>query len=164
MSFDLFLVAFRGGAAGTADAVAARRVLDGFRYRPEPERDGYYDVSFSDGSHVELYADGLSGGEKPFDGGMFVLRSITSAGADFIFEFAQAAGCAIFPAMNPNCVLVPRHDLTAELPESVVKDFPLIPVVSGAELLAVIQGGLDAWRAYRDRVVRGSDGQSMGAC
>jgi hypothetical protein len=162
MSFDLFLVTFRNGGKVTADAAAARGVLERSRCDHRAEFDAY-DFSFEDGSHVELYASGLHGGDKPFDGGMFALRGFSNAIASFIFEFSRAAGCVIFPAMEPACVFVPREDLAAHLPRDLGEGFQRIPVASGGELLAALNGGYEAWRAYRDHVVSSSGGDPDGA-
>jgi hypothetical protein len=161
MSFDVFLVTFRNGAKGAADAAAARAVLERVSYSHRPEFDAY-DIEFADGSHVEMYAGGLDGGDEPFDGAMFALRGCGEAIADFIFRFSGAAGCVIFPAMEPACVLLPREDLAAHLPADLGDDFRRIPVASGAELRAALSGGHDAWRAYRDHVMRvaGDDASS----
>jgi hypothetical protein len=161
MSFDLFLATFRDGATAAADAAAARTVLERTRYDHRPEFDAY-DVHFDDGSHVEMYAEGLHGGDNPFDGAMFALRGFSEAIGAFVFEFSRAAGCVIFPAMEPACVLLPRDDLAAHLPTGLGEDFQRIPVASGAELLAALNGGYDSWRAYRDHVLRVSDGSPAG--
>jgi hypothetical protein len=98
MSFDVFLTAFRNGAAVPADAEAARGVLARYDCRQQPGFNAY-GVTFPDGSHVELFATGLDGtGEKPFSGGMFALRGITESVGTLIFEFAAAAGCVAMPA------------------------------------------------------------------
>jgi hypothetical protein len=157
MSFDVFLVTFRNGGKSTADAAAARTVLERSRHNRRPEFD-VYDVNFEDGSHVELCAGGLEGGGESFDGCMFALRGFSDAIGSFIFEFSRAAGCVIFPAMEPACVLLPREDLAAHLPADLSEDFQRIPVCSGHELLAALNGGYDAWRAYRAHVLRSSDG------
>lgn len=140
MSFDLFLVTFRDGVKATADATAARAVLERTRYDHRPEFDAY-DISFADGSHVEMYAGGLHGGDKPFDGAMFAVRGFSDAIAAFIFEFSRAAGCVIFPAMEPACVIIPREDLMAHLPTDLGGEFQRVEIASGAELLAALDGG-----------------------
>jgi hypothetical protein len=155
MSFDLFLVAFRSGAEATADVVGARSVLERFQHRHRPEFNAY-DVDFADGSHVEMYASGLDGGE-PFDAAMLALRGFSNSIGDFVFEFSSAAGFVIFPAMEPACVLIPGGDLAAHLPADLGDDFQRIPVSSGAELLAALNGGYEAWRAYRDHALRAAD-------
>jgi hypothetical protein len=45
-----------------------------------------YDINFQDGSHVEMHAGGLNGGDKPFVGAMFALREFSEAIAMFIFD------------------------------------------------------------------------------
>src|SRR5688500_8447862 len=152
MSFDLFLIIFRNGKNAAADAVAAGAVLDRFRYDHRPEFDAY-DIHFEDGSHLEMYAGGLAGGDEAFDGAMFALRGLSDSIGNFIYEFSRAAGSAIFPAMHPPCVLLSREDLAAHLPPDLGDDLQRIPVTSGAEVLAALSGGHDAWRAYRDHVV-----------
>jgi hypothetical protein len=153
MSFDVFLVTFRDGAKGTADAVAARAVLERFRYDHRPEFNAY-DINFDDGSHVEMYAGGLVGGDKAFDGAMFALRGFSNAICEFIFHFSRAAGCVIFPAMERACVLIPRDDLSAHLPADLGDKFQRIPVAGGTELLAALKGGFEGWKSYREQVVR----------
>ena len=155
MSFDLFLVAFQNGDKGLGDAAAARAVLDRVRHEHRPEFDAY-SIEFDDGSHLEMYAGGLKGGggggDKPFDGGMIVLRGLSDAIAGFVFEFSRAGGCVVIPAMDPPCVLIPRDDLASHLPADF--DFNRIPVAGGGEVLAALRGGHEAWRAYRDHVLR----------
>src|SRR3954470_24523097 len=161
MSFDLFLVTFRDGGKATADAAAARSVLERNSYDYCPEFN-VYDINFQDGSHIEMHAGGLNGGDKPFDGAMFALREFSEAIAAFILDFSRAAGCAIFPAMEPACVLLPREDLAAHLPTDLGEKFQRIPIASGAELLATLNGGYDSWRGYRYQVLRVSDGGPSG--
>src|SRR5262249_2048967 len=115
MGFDVHLMAFRDGKNASADAVASRMVLERVRYDHSPDMHAY-DIDFDDGSHVELYSGGLDGNADAFGGGMFVMRGITSAITDFIFEFAHAAGCVILPAMEPACVLLPREGMAEHLP------------------------------------------------
>lgn len=153
MSFDLFLVTFRNGAKATADAAAARAVLDRTHYDRRPDFNAY-GIHFDDGSDVELMARGLHAGDEPFDGGMFILHGICESIASFIFDFSRAAGSVIFPTMDPPCVLLPRDDLAAHLPTDLGERFQRIPIASGPELLAALNGGYDAWRAYRDHVLR----------
>jgi hypothetical protein len=152
MSFDLFLFAFRQGTNADADAGAARAVLERFACKHTPGT-GAYSVSFDDGSDLELYSSGLDSDGEPFRGGMFALRRLTEAITSFICEFAKAAGCAIFPAMEGKIVLLPRDDLAEHLPADVANEFRVMPIDSGTELLAVLDGGYEAWQAYRDRVI-----------
>ena len=103
-----------------------------------------YTIAFDDGSRVEMRTEGLEGGREPFTGAMFPLHGLSDAIGAFIFEPAHAGGCVIFPAMEPPCVLLPREDLAALRPTSATSSSEF-PVASGAELLAVLKGGYDAW-------------------
>ena len=156
MSFDVFLITFRNGVNAEADASAARSVLERYRFKKSPEFDAY-DLDFDDGSHLEMYTGGLDDSGKKFDGAMFALRGFGAMIGTFIFEFSRAAGSAIFPAMEPACVLLPRDDLAVHLPASVTEKFKQIPVANGEELLAALSGGYDAWRVYRDHIISKSD-------
>lgn len=140
-----------------ADAAAARIVLDRFKYNYQAQFNSY-DINFDDGSHLELYAGGLHGTGKQFDGGMFALRGFSDAIGSFIFDFSRAAGCVMFPASESPCVLLPCADMAAHLPSELGEEFQRIPVGSGGELLAALKGGYDNWRAYRDQIVRASTG------
>ncbi len=153
MSFDLFLVTFHDGGKATADSAAARAVLERTAYSHQPEFNAY-DISFEDGSHVEMYASGLHGGSESFDGGMFAIRGMSASIGTFIFEFSRAAGCVIFPAMDPPCVLLPREDLASHLPADLSSDFQRVPLANGGELLAALNGGYDSWLRFRDQVLR----------
>ena len=151
MSFDLFLVAFRDGEKATADVAAAREVLERFRYHHTPESDAY-DIDFDDGTYLEFYGGGLYGDKEPFHGGMFALRRQSIVNASFIFEFSKAAGCVIFPAMEPPCVLLPREDLAAHLPSDLGKSRERLRIDNSNALLNVLKGGFEAWQSFRDRV------------
>jgi len=152
MSFDLFLVSFHDGKNVAADAPAAKAILDAVKFQHDPRFDSYV-IDFDDGSHAEMYAGGLDGAGKEFDGGMIALRGMSEAIGDFIFEFSRAAGCVMFPAIEGACVLVPQDDLAKHLPKDITEKMKVIQIASGAELLAALSGGYDAWRAYRDRIV-----------
>ncbi len=158
MSFDVFAQAFRDGTAGTADAAAARAILSKIPHRHDPQFNSY-DVELADGSHLEMYADGLDG-QKPFTGAMFALRGISDGIGDFIFGFTRAAGCVLLPAMEPVCVLLTDEDQSQHLPSGMRGDFRVIVISNGAELLAALEGGYDTWRAYRDRIVGGPAGRT----
>lgn len=151
MSFDVFIQTFQDGDEGTPDAGAARDVLAEVPHKHEPEFDSY-DVELADGSHLEMFAEGLDGRE-PFTGAMFALRDVTDAVADFIFRFSRAAKCVILPAMDPPCALLTDENQAPHLPADVRDEFQVISIASGGELLAALEGGYETWRAYRNRVV-----------
>ena len=152
MSFDVFLVTFRDGSDAQADAHAARAVLDSFDFTHNPEFSAY-DINFNDGAHLEMYAAGLHDDKEQFSGGMFALRRFSDEIAGFMYEFSRAAGSVMFPAMAPPCVLIPRDDLAAHLPQDLSDEFVCIPIANGEELRAALSGGYDSWRAFRDRVI-----------
>ena len=87
MSFDVFLLSFRDGRNGPADAAAARAVLERYKFRHEPEFDAFH-VEFSDGSSVEMFSGSLDGASEEFDGAMFALRGSSEGIGEFIFEFS----------------------------------------------------------------------------
>jgi hypothetical protein len=161
MSFDLFVANFRDGQNSAADAAAARAVLERQQCDHQPQSDSYY-INFDDGSQVALHASGLDGGDKPFDGGMFVLHDFCEAVITFIFEFSRAAGCVIFPPIESNSVLIPCDDLAAHLPDDVTDEYQQIPIGSGAELITVLSGGYEAWQAYRNHVLQKPDARPEG--
>ena len=66
-------------------------------------------------------------------------------------KFAKAAECAIFPTMEGRYVILPSPELAQHLPDDL--NFTQVVVADGAELGAVLSGGYDSWRAYRDRVI-----------
>ncbi len=152
MSFDVFLMTFRDGSSAEADTVAARAVLQLFQFAHDADFSAY-DIGFNDGTHLELYAAGLHDDKEQFGSGMFALRGLSDEIARFIYEFSRAAGSVLFPAMEPPCVLIPRHDLAAHLPQDLSDEFARVPIASHKELYAALNGGYDAWRAYVDRVV-----------
>ena len=152
MSFDVFAQAFRYGESATANAIGARAVMSTVHYSHNPRFNSYV-IQFADGSGLEMYARGLGGGEKPFDGALFALRGFTEPIGDFIFEFTRAADCLLLPAMSPLCVLLTEKGQFEHLPRGMADDFQVILISSGAELLAALDGGYDTWRAYRDQVV-----------
>ncbi len=111
MSFDLFLMSFASERDAPANAAAARAVLTRHKHQVSPDSD-LYSVEFADGSHLELSVAGLDGtAAEPFTGGMLMLRGLSPAICEFIFEFSRAAGCVILPAMERPTVLIPREDL-----------------------------------------------------
>ncbi|HEY1171104.1 MAG TPA: hypothetical protein VGH19_07055 [Verrucomicrobiae bacterium] len=158
MSFDVFTQAFRNGDSAPANAEAARAILSQVRHIHEPEHD-FYGVEFPDGSHLEIYAAGLDGRES-FTGVMFALRGTSEPIGNFIFEFTRASGCVLLPAMDPPCILLTDEAQERHLPPNLLENFQIIPISNGSELLAALEGGLDTWRAYRDRVIGGSSDTS----
>jgi hypothetical protein len=146
LSFDLFLISFKNGKPGKGDIQAARAVLQRHRYQ---EDDGYYNIEFEDKSELELF----SSAPRDSAGGMIALRGSSDGIGQFIFEYAQAGGCAVIVAMEPPTALLPIDGIETHLPEEVRKNFQILRVNNGAEVLAAINGGYNGWKRYRDRVM-----------
>ncbi|HID74465.1 MAG TPA: hypothetical protein EYP56_00535 [Planctomycetaceae bacterium] len=152
MSFDVFLVTFRDGSNAQADRRAARAVLDSFDFAHDPES-SCYEINFNDGTHLEMYTAGLHDDNQDFSTAMFALRGLSDEIAEFMYEFSKAAGSVMFPAMEPPCVLIPREDLVAHLPQDLADECARIPIADAKELHAALIGGYDSWRAFRDQVI-----------
>lgn len=151
MSFDVFAQAFHNGNAGNANAAAARAVLSALPHTHDPQSH-FYDIELPDGSHLEMYAQGLDG-KKPFKGAMFSIRTLSDALGNFIFCFTQAADCVLLPTLDPPCALLTNANQAPHLPPDLCSKFRTITISDGPELLAAFEGGYDAWHAYRDRIV-----------
>ncbi len=148
MSFDIHCIAFQSGRSGVGDAEAARQVLSRATYQLHEGARDSYEVQFSDGSHVALYADGLTGGDKPFNGAMFELHggSWTLNVMQFIRDFAAAGRLIIFP-QDPVQPMLPFEQLREELPPSLTEDQEPIVVSNGHELGVALSGGPAKWDA-----------------
>lgn len=148
MSFDVFLVKFSGGKKAEADRVAVRQVLDRHKFNQRSDQD-FFDVQFSDGSHVEFDTKGLSGTAE-FSGCSFAIRGLSDPMVAFIFDVARAGGMVLFPAMEGAlCILVDpsqKPDLPLDL------NFTVVECHSAQELGALFVGGYEAWKDYRDRI------------
>jgi hypothetical protein len=150
VSFDIFVQGFAGGdrAAISRDAFVAAL---GSSLKREGE---HFNVETPDGGYAELY--GLN--DDPFEGCMFALHGdMSPLFADAIIEAATAARCAIYwPADEP---------LLAYADPAMLKDLPSNPeaptpvhCTTGSELRLLVRSGLDAWKQYRDQVVRQAQG------
>jgi hypothetical protein len=63
----------------------------------------------------------------------------------------------MFPVMEGTPVILVSEDQEKSLPDGITDQFHAVVVNSAEELGAVLQGGFDGWRAYRDRVLRQSE-------
>ncbi|SRR5713101_6899949 len=150
MSFDVFLLSFRDGKNAPANAKAARDVLLSSTVVRESDKDYHY-LKFPDGSGVELYSKILSE-NSIFQGGMFALRGFSRLIMNFIYQFAQAAGCVVIAAMEGSYVILPSPELAQHLPGAISSKFTQVVVHDGAELEAILSGGYDAWLEYADQL------------
>ena len=62
--------------------------------------------------------------------------------------------CVAIPAMDPGCVLVPEERMVSDFPDRFTDDFPVVLIRSGEDVGIALDGGYDAWAAFRDRVLR----------
>ena len=105
-----------------------------------------------------MYATGLHTDAEPFQGAMIALRGLSDSICDFIYKFCVASSCVAIPAMDPGCVLVPDDNMVADFPNGFTNDFPVVHIRSGADVGVALDGGYDAWAAFRDRVLRDTQG------
>ena len=153
MSFDIHLMAFRNGDPVAADRAAARAFVDSIEHRLEPEFNAY-SLTLHDGASVEMYATGLHTDAEAFQGAMIALRGLSDSVCDFIYNFCVASSCIAIPAMDPGCVLVPDESMIGDFPDGFTDDFPIVHIQSGADVGIALEGGYDAWAAFRDRMLR----------
>jgi hypothetical protein len=147
MSFDVHLFHFEHAEI---DLDKIRGLFKGLNYKFDPEF-GHYAISFSDGSHAELYAKGLHNSGE-FKSAMFVLRSLSTAKLQFIYEFAAAGRMVMIATIDPPTALLPFEELHADLPADIKERFQIIPVSSHHELGMLLSGGFAQWKAYRNQI------------
>ena len=112
----------------------------------EPDENDHSAISFEDGGAAEVYTGGL---EK---GCMVTLRfGLSPDCLRFLFDLLNAAEWVMFPAMEGNPAIVSSPGLANEFADS----FPEVVCGSPEELGAILSGGYDAWKRYRDRIVGG---------
>jgi hypothetical protein len=155
MSFDVFLQRFECGEPGVVNADRVRAVLLSREFTG-PDRFGFYDVSISDGIHVEFSAKGLADGTG-FDGCAFHIRSMSAELVQFVWEIATAGDMVIMPAMEDFVPILSSPEQITSLPSDLRRDYPH-PVVCGsaAELESLLNGGYTGWKKYRDQIANGS--------
>ncbi len=156
MSFDLFLQRFIDGGASPTPSEGVLQVL---RMHCQDQADGFghYDITFADGSSVELFAKGLELGAEFSDCGLH-FRQFSPSLIAFIFDLARSGAMVIFnvqgdpkSSTNPLVILTDAQQ-ASELPSGVT-DCPVLCQSPGhlAELLGV---GFRNWVAYRNHVLR----------
>ncbi len=156
MGFDVFLLRFAEGRSAEVDRRAVLQVLRAATYRG-PNESGFYVVAFPDGVEAVLWAEGLES-EGPFDGCAFHIRAFGDGLMEFLFDVARAGDMVLFPAMGGNSLVLVSEGQKAAVPADMQEDFQTVVVRSGGELGAVLRGGFEGWSAYRDQVVRQSEG------
>lgn len=152
MSFDVFLQRFVEGDSAAVDKGPVRDVLK-TATRTGPDEFGWYVLRFPDGVETDFSASGLES-QEPFDGCAFHIRGIGDHLIEFIFNVAQAGDMVVIPAMEDTPIVLVSDSQEAGMPPDLLECLRAILVRSASELGAVLTGGFDGWRAYRDRVVR----------
>jgi hypothetical protein len=111
---------------------------------PELDQSGHSLIEFGDGGTAEVHTSGLE------EGCAVTLRESFSPDClRFLFDLLRAAEWVMLPAMEGNPAIVTSPGLAGELADK----FPEVVCGSPQELGAVLSGGYDAWKRYRDQVV-----------
>jgi hypothetical protein len=131
-----------------AERAAVRKLLKAAG-AAKPDEFGCYVVEFKDGGSAEVFASELAGPEQ-CDGLMVSLHGLTPQVVAFLWELCRAGGMASTPVMEDEVVVV----ASAEQLQRVKGRWPAAVVVGSPEELGrLLNGGVAAWQAYRDRVV-----------
>ena len=157
MSFDIFLQRFHNGISVAPDQAAIQAVISS-RSHQGPDEFGCYIFNFDDGTEVELYVGGLDGTEA-YDFPMFALRSFGIDAVKLILDCALAGEMTILPMMDKYYLILPDANLQAHLPLAVLESVDgCIICATAEELHAVLMGGYQGWRTFRDFVAGRHDG------
>jgi hypothetical protein len=154
VSFDIFLERLATGKSAPADRSSVLKVLRK-HCQDSGNAFGFYNVVFSDGSHVEFSAKHLES-DGDFTGCAFHLRGFTPPIIAFVFEVAVAGDMIIFNAQGrdtpgePLAILIDQSQLT-QLPAAAASN----PVICSsphrlAELLGI---GIEKWTVFRDAAI-----------
>ena len=155
MSWDLYFIRFRGGANAEFDPKPSLAVVEKYCVKPVEPPFRPFLCELADGLTVELYIEGLDGSE-PFRGPMISLRGYTEATASFLYDLAKSGDMTILNTGDP-VVLLTDPGQREQLPPELRDDHrdKMVVVDSAASLHAALTGGYEAWREYRDHVVKG---------
>jgi hypothetical protein len=106
-----------------------------------PDEHGRHVVRFGDGSSVEVFGSDLA------NGCMFAIRGagITASLAQLLFDVMVAGNWVIMG--EDDVVVAPTRDCLKGVP----RGFPRVVVAaSGPEVAALLSGGFEEWKKYRD--------------
>jgi hypothetical protein len=155
MSWDLYLIQFQNGAPAHFDAEPSMAVVEKYCVNPVKPPFAPFICELADGLEVELWAQGLDG-KEPFGGAMISLHGYTEGAARFIYDFAKFGDMTIVNTGKPTVLLLdPKwiEQLPVDLREG--QRYSTVHVDSAGSLDAALTGGFEAWRKYRDHVVKG---------
>jgi hypothetical protein len=148
VSFDIFVQGFKGGDRSVVDRDLFIAALDSSLKRAGTN----FDLETPDGGSGEVY--GLD--EDPFNGCMIALHGdLSPLLADTIVAAARAGRCAIYWPADEPLFAYPDPAILSDLPSNPEAPVP-VHCETGSELRLLVRSGLDAWKKYRDQVVRGA--------
>jgi hypothetical protein len=149
LSFDIFVQGFKSGDRSAVDREVFLAALG-----PSLKHSGdNFDLQTPDGGSAAVY--GLD--NDPFDGCMFALHGdLSPLLADTIVAAAKAGRCAIYWPADEMLFAYPDPAILSDLPSDPEAPTPVY-CASGTELRRLIASGLNAWKNYRDQVVRRTD-------
>jgi len=139
MSFDLYLLKFSKGEGCELPREAIRSVLETCDCKQRDEH--FYDVTLTDGSRVELQANGLSGPNR-FGLCVFLLRDSNKTVLNFVFNVMKASGGVLIPPSGNPRILGDANQ-RAELPADFAPPGTLITITechSVEELSQMLRG------------------------
>jgi hypothetical protein len=149
VSFDIFVQGFKDGDRSVVDRDLFVAALGSSLKRAGTN----FDLETPDGGSGEVY--GLD--EDPFDGCMIALHGdLSPLLADTIVSAARAGRCAIYWPADEPLFAYPDPAIVSDLPSNPEAPTP-VHCETGSELRLLVRSGLDAWRKYRDQVVRGAE-------
>jgi hypothetical protein len=147
MSFGIYL--YRQDARGLVDADREAVCAALLRWGWDGSHDNPYQIGTEDGITVEFYTRGLDGRE-PFYGGNLEVRGFNLELCRLVLDLAQAGPFAVTHDGDASAVILVREEQRAELPAGMLDDPKLMLCLTPEELEAALDGGFDAWRAFRD--------------
>lgn len=126
------------------ERTAVQQVLRNYGLK-EVDEHGFGTVEFASGHHVEVIFEHLFS-PNFISGGAF-LRGLSDEIATLIFEIADAGRFVVVDQEGRAFMTssVSKEQIAAEYPE-------LTMVKSGADVLAALKAGFDAWAGYRDSI------------
>jgi hypothetical protein len=134
----------------TCDERAAVRKLLRNLGAEGPSEFGTYSLSFGDGGEADLSMDGLDGNDK-VTGCSVQTRGLSPDVVEFLFRLSRSGNMVMTPAAEGVGDLV----TSAEQQQRIASRFPDVTVVSSTAALAkALERGFEAWRQYRDQIVR----------
>ena len=157
MSLDVTLTRFRDGVPAPIDPDALGRALEAARAVAAGDPGNVAVAEGADGSVRITLASNSEVGTIGGSGGAFRLPELSISALEMIFRVAQAADLAIVPAASPP---PPPWILTAEpqrdhLPPA-ASGLETVVCESVAELCALLRGGVEEWKAFREMIAGGA--------